>query len=63
MVYCASRVRLEPVKQLTGGAIKHCDAEVLKPNPSLRMMGKKTEMEVVTVMMKLCNPISALGLK
>lgn len=41
------------VGELTGGAIRHCDAAILKPNPSRKMMGKKTDMEVVTVMMKL----------
>lgn len=38
----------------TGGAVRHCAAAILKPIPFLRIMGRKTEMEVVTVMMKLC---------
>ena len=43
------------LKTLTGGAIRHCDAATLKSNPVFRMMGKKTDIEVVTVMMKLCH--------
>ena len=40
-------------EKLTGGAIKHWDSAMLKPNPFLRMMGRKTEMDVVPVMIKL----------
>lgn len=52
MVGCGIHRWLE---RLTGGAIRHCDAAMLKPSPSRKMMGKKTEMDVVTVMMKLID--------
>ena len=33
--------------------MRHCDSAIVKPMPVLRMMGKKTEIDVVTVMIKL----------
>lgn len=40
-------------EQPTGGATRHWEAPVLKPIPVFKMMGRKIEMDVVTVMMKL----------